>query len=174
MLIHCFDLASRTGIAIGRAGRTPRLIAAQIRKSTAESHPDSAGRLGVFLDELWQVEAPDVVVVEDYMHHGQGSANAAIIAMLFRGCLQGQAARRGIEVRSVSAQTWRKHFCGQANAGSREQTNRMVWMRACQLGYMERAAQPDYDKASAAGLFSWASATIAGKSADAFRLFGPI
>jgi len=172
LLIHCFDLASRTGIAMGRAGRTPRIIAAQIRKSTAESHPESAGRLAVFLDELWTVEAPEIVVVEDYMHHGQGNANSAIIALLFRGALQGQAARRGIEVRSVSAQTWRKHFCGQSSAGDRDSTNLMVWRRACQLSYLDRAQQPDFDKASAAGLFSWASLTLGRQSADAFRFYG--
>jgi len=172
VLLDCFDLASRTGIAMGRAGRTPRLMAAIIRKGAAESHPESAGRLGVFLDELWTVEQPDHVVVEDYMHHGQGSANAAIIALLFRGVLQGQAARRGIPVTSVAAATWRKHFCGQSSAGSRDETNLMVWRRACSLGYLERQHQPDFDKASAAGLFSWGSVTIAGKSADAFRFFG--
>lgn len=187
MLLQSFDLANRTGIATGEPGSIPRVNAAELKLKKSETPRQVAHRFGRFLDELWAFGRPDMVVVEDFMNPaGSQSADATISALLLHGALEACCGRLSIPVRFIHMASARLHFCGRASAHPRRQgqprtakqrqqdrddTNMMVWRRAVALGYFPRDMAPDYDKGSAACLFSYASDNFCGKFAHTFQLF---
>lgn len=187
MILQSFDLAGRTGIATGQPGAIPKIYAAQLKLKKTEEGPEVAWRFGRFLDEFWTFNRPDLIVVEDFMHPAASENGAATIyALLLRGALEGAAGRVGVPVRAINMSSARLHFCGRSSAHprrqgaprtnaqkkqDREDTNMMVWRRAVALGYFGRGDVPDFDKGSAACLFSYASDNFYGKAAQTFQLF---
>jgi hypothetical protein len=179
------DLAKRTGVATGIAGQRPR-IEAVILRGKADGVAVQARNLGCFLRDRWTLEKPDMVIVEAPMNPAASeSADATISQIYCHGALNALAGVYGIRVETVAASTARKHFCGKPSAAprrsqprtrtqkrqDREDTNNMVVRRAILLGYLPHGST-DWDKASAAALFDFASVTYARKAPERLVLFG--
>ena len=188
MRIAAFDLASRTGVAFGSAGATPKIEAWQLR-TIGESPEEAAATLGNMLDELFRVETFGLVAVENYLNPAaQPNADAVISGIMLRGALEAVASHHGITVEGVDVATIRKHFCGRATvaaprrgnspprsakqkAADRLATKEMVWRRAVALGYFSRDESPDYDRSDAVAVWDHAVATFS-RVIRPFVMFG--
>ena len=188
MRICCFDLASRTGVAFGGVDAMPTIVAWPLRRA-GQSTEFAVGNLGENLRDLFDLEQFDLVVAEEYLNPAAApSADAVISQIMMHGCLEGIAKIYGIGVRRVPVATVRVHLCGKATAhpprrkGSmplsarekaknREDTKAMVFKQCVALGYFERGAKPDFDRADAAALFDFAAATY-GRARRPFALQG--
>jgi hypothetical protein len=185
VLIMALDLGKRSGVATGRAGEMPRVEAVVLR-GKSDGADVQAGNLACFLRDRWALDRPDLVVIESAMNPAASkSADATISQLYCHGALHALAGMKGIRVETVAAQTARKHFCGKVSAAprrnqprtlaqqrkDREETNRMVVKRAILLGYLPHGSD-DWDKASAAALFDFASVTYARVQPKSLVLFG--
>lgn len=188
MLILSLDLGRRTGFAIGKAGTIPR-VGAKLLARADENHEAGAAELGRFLRDMFVLEKPDLVVVEQEMNPSVQLSAAVVFWHLY---LHGAVASicgcySGIQIEKPTAATARAHFCGQASAApkrarghtrtaaerkaDRDATNKMVFARAVLLGYLP-PAPVDWDKASACALFDYAAARFARVGPSSLTMFG--
>jgi hypothetical protein len=174
MKIAALDLGNRSGFACGIAGTKPRLES-WLLKGRDEPVETACRNLGCTLRDNLKAEEPDLLVIEMWLAPvAQRSDRVIITHMMLHGVVEGLAGCFGIPtIRPTSAQ-FRKHFCGVSSAAAprrkgtkrtekqraadREATNRMVVQRAILLGYLPRNSD-DWDKASAAAMYDWASFT---------------
>jgi hypothetical protein len=85
----------------------------------------------------------------------------------------------GLDWHQVHPATWRKHFLGKANFGSKRATKEATVQRCKVLGYIPRDAvirnkesDPLYDRADAIGIWSWACGNFGGYRPTELVLFG--
>lgn len=187
MKIIALDLAFRTGFACGVAGEKPRLESWRLKRP---DDPMEVGvrNLGCTLRDNIQLERPDLIVVEHWLHPtASRSADATISQMHMHGAVEGLAGCYGITTAKPTPAQFRKHFCGVSSAAEprrrgaprtmyernrdRDRTNTMVVNRAIALGYLPRGST-DWDKASAAGLYDYGCATYARKAPKRLVMFG--
>jgi hypothetical protein len=185
MLIMALDPGRRSGVATGVAGTIPRVEAVSLR-GTKDGPEKAPSNLGCFLRDRWSLEKPDLLVVESPLNPAASKSADATISQLFcHGAIHAIAGCYGVPVRIVPAATARVHFCGKSSAApkrnaprtpqqqreDREATNNMVLKRAIALRYLPHGCT-DWDKASAACLWDWASATLGRAQPKELVMFG--
>lgn len=107
MICLAFDIASKTGVAHGRAGSKPSAFAVDLGKASDEERFSKALRMtAAYIDRF----KPDLVAVEAPV--GGRDANALLIGLA--ACVKGEAARHGCRVVEYFPATVRKHFLGKA------------------------------------------------------------
>lgn len=117
-LVLTLDLATTTGVCIGRAGAFPRV--ATWRLKTPEDDPHRAGRnLGCRLRDEITIERPDLIVIEaamnpGAMHHAGNSARTVSLLWMLQGAVDAVAGCYGIRVKRANVQSVRKAVLGTA------------------------------------------------------------
>ena len=171
MRLMSIDPATILGFAVGDAGAIPRSGAVRLRKPSQPRDVAAFNAL-CFLRDTWVLDKPDIVCVECFLNPvAQKSADAIILQIEVYGVIVALCQAYGIPYHSVQPATWRKHFCGQANAGEREATKDMVIRRAKALKYLP----PDCfenNRAEACGIFDYAAATYCRTPPARLVLFG--
>lgn len=157
--ILAFDLASRTGVAFGRAGDIPRATTVDLGRARSEGarFAEILRATRVLLDRF----EPGLVVYEAPV----GGPRTSHFLVAVAGCFVGQATLMGYSPVSVSIQSVRRHFIGchptakslgTSKAKAREQIKSMVIARCGALGWPVR----NDDEADALALFDFAQATM--------------
>lgn len=180
--ILAIDGATVSGWALGAPGSTPRVGAERLKKPSEDTWlvADGAAK---FLRDICFIEStrPDLVAIEALIpnfnsndareRNIQRSAASMLVPPLIIGAVRGVAACYGITVVHVYPATWRKHYLGRSNFGSRDETKRQTLARGHLLGYLPPGCKDD-NIADAAGVWDWAAA-VHGRSAAAptFHLF---
>jgi len=180
------DLAGLTGYCVGVAGETPRVGTWRLRKR-GQTSEDAARNLGCLLRDMFVLDLPDIIFAEDFMSlAAQLSADSGEMALRLHGALDAVAGAYGIPVRRTSAATIRVHFIGKATAHPprkrgdpprtarqkaqmREDTKRLVWRRAVQLGYIARGETEQFDISDAIAVFDHGVSTFC--KVQRFQLF---
>lgn len=179
-MILAIDGATASGWALGAPGSIPRIGLERLKKPSEDTWlvADGAAR---FVRDICFIESsrPDLIAIEALMPNFnsgddrerqiQRSAASMLVPPLIMGAVRGIAACYGIQVVQVYPATWRKHFLGRSNFGSREETKRQTLARCHLLGYLPAACKDD-NQADAAGIHDWASA-VHGRVAQPFHLF---
>lgn len=159
MKIVALDVATQTGICVGRAGADPKAWSVDLGKGRSEDARFS--NILRLTQGLIQTHEPDMIVVEAFV--GGPKASAYLIGLV--ACVRGCAANRGIPVELVYPATARKHFIGKAMTGrdfpglkpakAKLAIKKVVLDRCHLLGW----DVPDLDAADAACAWDWACAT---------------
>lgn len=176
-LALALDLAACSGYCVGVAGEMPRVGTWRLRKR-GQTSEDAARNLGCLLRDMFVLDLPDIIFAEDFMSlAAQLSAESGEMALRLHGALDAVAGAYGIPVRRTAAATIRVHFIGKATAHParkqgepprtarqkaqmREDTKRLVWKRAVQLGYVERGAVEQFDISDAIAVWDHGTATF--------------
>lgn len=167
-MILAIDGATASGWALGKPGAIPRVGLQRLKKPSEDTWlvADGAAR---FLRDICFMEdtRPDLIAIEALMPNFnsgddrerqiQRSAASMLVPPLIMGAVRGIAACYGIQVVQVYPATWRKHYLGRSNFGSREETKRQTIARGQLLGYLPPGCKDD-NMADAAGIHDWASA----------------
>lgn len=160
MLILALDLGTRTGFALGVAGRTPESSSVTLKKPS-EAHEVAARNLARFLRDHTTGRRPDLIAVEHYQQPGGQPSDAAVISsLLLAGALHGFAGTHDIQIEAPYPSSIRKHFLGRANFGDRKVTNQAVVARSVALRYLPVGCD-DWDRANACAVFDYACAHYA-------------
>lgn len=156
--VLALDVASRTGVAWGRIGATPRFMTVKLTREGESSSMDgvaeAAARAIQWLADFTRVERIDRAVIEAPVPEaalGQAT-NAWSTALKFAlvGSFSGALKLRSVEVRFANIQAVRKFFIGKGNV--RGDLAKPEVMRICQaLGWSP--ANTDEGDAAATWLF---------------------
>lgn len=181
-MILAIDGATVSGWALGKPGTIPKVDAKRLK----ETHEDTwlvADGAARFVRDICFIEStrPDLIAIEALMPNFnsnderegerkvQRSAASMLVPPLIMGAVRGIAACYGITIVQVYPATWRKHYLGRSNFGSRDETKRQTIARGVTLGYLQPGCKDD-NKADAAGVWDWAAA-VHGRAAQPFHLF---
>lgn len=172
MKIVALDIATRTGIAAGVSGGTPKWWEVDLGKAPNERRFSNVLRL---THEIIVEHQPDLIVVEAAI--GGPKASAYLIGLV--SCVEGCAFNRSVPVVRAHLGTIRKHFIGKALSvksfphlkpvDAKKAIKSQVIGRCHVLGW-----KVDTDnEADACALWDYASATYGrAQSAPAGGLFG--
>ncbi len=181
--ILALDISTHTGWALGMSDVMPRVSVEDLKGKDAKSQFVADG-IGPFIRDICFSEStrPDMIIYEAVMGNFDSrddregdrkiDRNAASIDIprYAVGAVRGVAACFGVDVIDVHPATWRKHFLGRANFGSKEATKLMTIARCHRLGYLPITSKND-NKADAAGIFDYAAAKFCGGSPAPFYPF---
>lgn len=179
MLICALDLATTTGVAIGRAtmNQPSDLTHFSIRlRKPHEDHEMAAYNIDSWIKtELIPFYGkPDLIVAEAMMQlAGQPSQDAARVAMAVHTGLWMACRRWSIRLERVAESTIRKHFIGMGRAPKGEDVKKLVAQRAALLGYCEPHMR-DRNRTDAIAVFDYACATFARRSPAGVALLGGV
>jgi hypothetical protein len=167
-MILAIDGATVSGFALGAPDTIPKVDKHRLKKPSEDTWlvADGAAR---FVRDICFIEStrPDLIAIEALMpnfnsnderegeRQVQRSAASMLTPPLIMGAVRGIAACYGITVVQVYPATWRKHYLGRANFGSREATKAQTISRGIALGYLPKGCKDD-NMADAAGVWSWA------------------
>ena len=165
-MILAIDGAVASGWALGAPGTIPRVGLQRLKKPSEDTWlvADGAAR---FVRDICFIEStrPDLIAIEALMPNFnsgddrerqiQRSAASMLVPPLIMGAVRGIAACYGIQVVQVYPATWRKHFLGRSNFGSRDETKRQTIAQGHRLGYLPVGCKDD-NMADAVGIWSWA------------------
>lgn len=158
-LVLALDIATRTGVAFGSPGATPRCTTINFAKlaKTPQARLVKVKEAAATLARL----RPALVVYEAPI--GGQKVNQALIG--FAAIMEAEFASRGIPVLRANLRTVRKHFLGreprkddfpgQPEAWVRDEIKRLVVRRCRAIGY----EVADDDQADAAAIWDWACVT---------------
>lgn len=187
--LWAFDLAARTGWAMGPVGGRPEVGVHLFHQPGAQPE-DAAAKVGCFMRDRLARERPNLIGIERYLNPmAHRSADTVVLALLMRGAVEAVASCYGVPVMDADVATVRKHFCGYATAHRggrrpagltdrqererkaqmRDDTKAMVIARAVALGYLPRGSE-DADKADASAVWDYFAATEFGRSARPLAL----
>ena len=181
-MILAIDGAVASGWALGAPGTIPRVGLQRLKKPSEDTWlvADGAAR---FVRDICFIEStrPDLIAIEALMPNFnsgddrerqiQRSAASMLVPPLIMGAVRGIAACYGIQVVQVYPATWRKHFLGRSNFGSRDETKRQTLARCYLLGYLPPTCKDD-NQADACGIFSWAESSFGRASPKELVMFG--
>lgn len=171
MKIMALDPATVTGFAVGSPGEIPTSGSVRLKRPN-EGSDVAAFNMLCFLRDRWVLDKPDLLCVEHFMSPvAQKSADAVILQIQVFGVIVAMARAYSVRLEAPHRQTILKHFCGQANAGTRDATKRMVLQRARMLGYLPRECIDD-NRADAIAAWDYAGATYARTQPKNLILFG--
>lgn len=145
-MIVAFDTATKTGVAYGRAGETPRAYSVDLGKVAWERRFSRILRL---TRKVIEDHRPELVAVEAFV--GGPKANTDLSGLV--ACVMGEADRCGVRVVSYYPATIRKHFLG-GISNRREKIKPQVMARCRMLGW----PSDDPDACDALALWDYASA----------------
>lgn len=179
-MILGIDGAVQSGWALGAPGTIPR-VGVQLLKKPSEDTWLVADGAARFVRDICFIEStrPDLIAIEALMpnfnsgddreRQVQRSAASMLTPPLIMGAVRGIAACYGIQVVQVYPATWRKHFLGRSNFGSRDETKRQTLQRCYQLGYLPPTCKDD-NQADSLGVWDWAAA-VHGRAVQPLVLF---
>lgn len=146
MKVIAFDTATKTGVAIGSAGETPRAFSVDLGKVAWERRFSRILRL---TRKVITEHKPDLVAVEAFV--GGPKANTDLAGLV--ACVKGEADRLGVRVVSYYPATIRKHFLGGISTRS-QKIKPQVMARCHMLGW----PSDDPDACDAMALWDYAMA----------------
>lgn len=144
--IVALDTATKTGVAIGSAGETPRAFSVDIGKVDWCIRFSRTLRL---THKLITEHKPDLVVVEAFV--GGPKANTDLAGLV--ACVLGEADRLKVRTASYYPATVRKHFLGGVSRSNRTPIKTQVFQKCTMLGW----DVGDTDAADAAALWDFAA-----------------
>lgn len=147
MKVLAFDTATKTGVAIGSAGETPRAFSVDLGKVDWCIRFSRTLRL---THKLITEHKPDLVVVEAFV--GGPKANTDLAGLV--ACVLGESDRLKVKTATYYPATVRKHFLGGVSKSSRTPIKVQVAQRCAMLGW----DVGDTDAADAAALWDYACA----------------
>lgn len=160
MIILALDIATRTGVAVGKAGTAPVCFSEDLGKGQSEDARFSKAL--ILTDRLIREHKPDLIAVEAAV--GGRDTSHYLVGIL--ACVRGCAFNRKVPLKSYHSGSIRKHFVGKAlttrdfpnmsKAAAKKEIKIKVWNRCRALNY--RVPLNDYDAADAAALFDYACA----------------
>jgi hypothetical protein len=173
--ILALDLGIASGFARGAPGDAPQSGTVQLKK-TSELIDVAYGNLIAFLCEEFGRQLPAMVVKERMLYlqafTSLGTSEKTIRAhAAYHGIVEGLCVRYGVRWEDVSPSTFRRHFIGAANAGSRDETKQAVVDR-CHLLKLMPADCRDDNRADAIAVWDWAAATFGRRVPADLHLFG--
>lgn len=145
MKVLAFDTATKTGVAIGGAGESPRAFSVDLGKV------DWCIRFSRILrltHKLITEHRPDLVAVEAFV--GGPKANTDLAGLV--ACVLGESDRLKVRTVSYYPATVRKHFLGNIPRSNRTPIKTQVFQRCRLLGW----DVGDTDAADAAALWDFA------------------
>lgn len=145
MKVLAFDTATKTGVAFGEAGQKP--VSFSINLGSVD-WPLRFARLLKATNALIAKYEPDLVTVEAFV--GGPKANSNLVGLV--ACVQGEAARVGVNVASYYPASIRKHFLG--GIRSKAPIKSQVFARCRMLGWNVQ----DTDAADALALWDYTCA----------------
>lgn len=169
MMIVALDVATRTGVCVGRRNEQPRAWSVDLGAGKAEAARFSAAL--ALTHALIEKHKPDLIAVEAAV--GGPKTSHFLVGIL--ACVRGCAFNRGVAVETFDISSIRKHFLGKhissvqfkhlpekaRKAVARKEAKSAVMHRCRSLGY----AVGDDDAADAAALWDYAMAVRAGRQA---------
>lgn len=130
-MILAFDLATNTGVAVGRAGDKPAL-STEVMGLSGEPHGTRFAQCMRMTKRLILQHSPDLIAVEEAIVSGAvGDANRAKMALGLRGAVFAIAHIHHIRCVEYPVQTIRKHFIGRGNLAS--EPAKVAVMSRCRL-----------------------------------------
>lgn len=182
MLVLALDLATKSGVALGKAGERPHSFSERLRGP--EDEPERAfKKLGIMLRDIFMVNAVDLVVVEAPMSMGgmleqddksprgfrfRSNPETILILQGLYAVTFGICGPYGIRCKKANVQTVRKHVVGAARPTDPKNA---VINRLHQIGYLDRDCRDD-NRADAVALHIWASDTFGKPATRDLHLFG--
>lgn len=167
--ILALDVASKTGVAVGRPGEVPRLQTIDFRGDG--ELPGLYGRAVTWMATQLRDEPPDLVVIERVVPpsgaRGFTNHDTTMISIGMFGILCGIIHCKSIRLELAPISTWRKSFLGKGNYPGTI-AKQMAVDRCKLLGWNP----PDHNAAEAGGIWHWAGGTFMGKIPEALHLFG--
>jgi hypothetical protein len=175
--ILALDLGIRTGYAYGIPGAIPLVRTFELGKS-GDPHRSIASAFMRCLHGRFNGPQPSLVIFASpptipwhaaaHSHEATARLQYGLPMILMAICDEFK-----VPLEEVAESTVRKHFCGKAKFGGREETKRAVLSRAIVLGMLPRDCEDD-DQADACALWDFACATHKGLSvsASSFAFFG--
>lgn len=118
-LIACFDIATSTGVCVGRPGEKHPLVWTWDLRRAGKSRPYRLLYLATLCVELFEAQQVDIVAYEApmplaVMHKIGANEETLLLLRGAIGIVEAEAARAKIEtIKSFSVQDARKHFVGQ-------------------------------------------------------------
>lgn len=110
MKIVAFDTATRTGVAVGEAGGTPRAWTVDLGQARTQ-----AGRFSRMLKAtriILEEHQPDLIAVEAPITGRMEASATQLMLIGVRACVIGEAERMGVRSVEYPVATIRKHFLG--------------------------------------------------------------
>lgn len=182
MFILALDLATRVGWASGIAGNKPDSGSFRLRRPDDEAKVGWEN-LGKWLDALFKMRKPDLVIYERAMSPGamqkvnpdgtiENLSKPATIEFLIGlvGSLHGVTGPHEIRTEAVVSASWRKHLLGTAKwpkGTVKAETIKRVHL----LGLMPKESRDD-NRADALGVWEYASSRYGRRAPAEFRLHG--
>ena len=171
-MILALDLSpTSTGVCFAPAGRMPQPFLKAFRNEGDPTEIAAKNAARWLRNVVESTDGNLLVAVEQHINQGAlkhmgkkmgftpGRDRDAQLALHY-AILGVCACYDRVRFESVVVGTVRKHFCGQASAGSRAETKKMVLRRAIDLGYLGRDVKND-NLADAAALFHYAVSKFA-------------
>jgi len=159
MMILAVDAATKSGFALGRVGETPRAWSQRLKGGDDE--PERAfKKMGIALRDLFALEKPDLVVIEQHMLFAGNGQSTAKTGYLLQGLVASVFAICGpysVKARLAAPQTVRRHFVGRARP---DDPKREVLDRCKALGWVAPDFK-DMDATDAAAVWSYGWKTYA-------------
>ena len=153
MKILALDSATKTGVAIGVAGETPKLWTQVWRLDKQDGPPEIFGRALVWMATILRDDPPDLVVIEQPIYSVAGNTThqtTTIIQGLY-GIFTGTVKAKGIELLVAPIASWRKFALGHGRLKGDDAKRRMLALCA-HMGWPSE----DHNSAEAAGIWLWA------------------
>lgn len=148
MKVLAFDAASRTGVAVGSAGNSPRAFSVNLSAGPGKAPWERRfSRLMRLTQKMIAEHKPDLVVVEEVVQGGR-KAQWQLLGLV--ACIQGQADLMGVPVKAYWPSSIRAHFLGKGGrTGAKIKSQ--VFAKCQMLGW----DVPDLDAADACALWDY-------------------
>lgn len=182
MNILALDMATRTGVAHGRAGDVPRVQVVRL-KQPSEPLEVASNNLFKFLRNACAFDRPDLIIYEAPWDpnvqrakekdgsRGRQNANSTVLPYKLQTAVEIYADGMGIRCVSSNRQSVLKHFTGRARWGTREAAKKAVIDRCHLLGLLPRTVRDD-DRADAIAIHDYACALYARMPPRELTMFG--
>lgn len=184
MRILTIDVGSLIlGYAIGVAGSMPEKSASVRLRKSSEDVEVALGRAVEELTNLFTMNPPQAVVVEDFiskLSDGNSNARTLLVLAQMHGAIKGTAKFAGAAVYMVHVQKVRTHFLGPGyrkhlhivkQGKSKSNIKPEIVKRAQMLGYFSREIY-DEDRGDSCALYDYASAALFHSPINNFKMFG--
>lgn len=159
MKIIAFDLARKTGCAIGDASASP-ICHTEVLGEVGSRHGIKFAQVLYMTKRLILEHKPDFVVIEKPIATGvAGSENRVQLAMGYRACVMASAHLYQVKFHHYDVQDIRRHFIGRGDL-RRDPAKAAVMRRCKQLGWNVS----NDDEADACAVWDYARSRLANKS----------
>lgn len=158
--ILAIDQNTKSGIAEGLPGATPRLETINFRRDETDTPEDLYERALFYFADRFRADPPGLVAIERVVPpsaaQGFTNHNTTLITLGIYAIVIGVVRCKSIPLRTVAVSTWRKAFLGSGKLTGDVAKREAV--RLCgRLGW----DAPDHNAAESAGIWHWACSQVA-------------